>query len=507
MKHAKLSSKSISLGYIYVFLLYAHIQFLTAEGVLFVKKFVLRSLTVSALSLAGSTAFAQENTNKIENQDQKVAINSSNTTGSSIFSQDQIDALKKEMEKKDVTENKVTFAGVVQLNANTSDTQRASSPDFQAAKVRLGANVSGGIASGQIEIQLRGNQQSTQTVTSGTTSEDQGNGQVTLRRAQLNLDVLTLKGGENTYTTTISLGGIRIGGADGNAPDAAWLTTGFGRQDGAYLKEALVFGKTANLEIGFGAFNNILAAKNATFLSTTTTGYGGWGGATIATKQANWGSTSFSQSIGYAGHLAGTYNIDNNQSLALKAYYGTQGNAPSKQNADGDLATANDVSHIEASLVYNHANILGTKGVISGNGVNFWYENESIGKTKNASKNGSGDFNYTSGTDDSQNVSLYGIGVAADSGSYLTGMIQKGDRLTYALAYVMLNSQFGSSATSQDYNANQYTASVGYAVNTFEAAFNVEFDNADTNIFTDSKNNLTTKKNAVKSYLTAYYTF
>ena len=471
------------------------------------KKSVLRSLAVSVLSLAGSTAFAQDNTTN-NNDNKKVALDSSTTTGSSIFTQDQIDALKKEMEKKDATENKVTFSGVVQLNANSSDTQRSSVPDFQASKVRTGVNIAGGIVSGQVEVQINGNQQNTQPVSGTTAGPDSGNGQVTLRRAQLNLDLLTLKGGQNTYTTTFSIGGIRIGGADGNAPDAAWTTSGFGRQDGVYLKEALVFGKAATAEIGFGVFNNILAVSNPAYPSTnnTTSNYTGWGSQSSVTKQANWTSTSFSESIGFAGHVAGTYNIDDNQSLALKVLYGTQGNAPTAQTSAGVLANARDVSHTEASLVYNHAGIFGSKGVISGNGINFWYENENIGKNKTATANTSGDFNYTTGVDDSQTVSVYGLAASGDSANYLTGMLQKGDRLTYAAAYVMMNTNYSNSAVSQSYNINQYTASVGYAVNTFETAFNVEYDNADTVIFNNS-NGVLNKKNAVKSYLTAVYVF
>ena len=313
------------------------------------KKSVLRSLTISALSLAGSTAFAQENKSTVENKEQKVALDAAGTTGGTLFSQDQIDALKKEMEKKDVTENKVTFAGLIQLNANTSDSQRVSTPDLQAGKVRLGVNVSGGIASGQVEVQLRGNQQATQTVTTTgttqTTSGDNGNGAVTLRRAQLNLDVLTVKAGENTFTTTLSLGGIRIGNADATTPDAVWTTTGFGRQDGAYLKEAMAFGKKASVEVGFGAFNNIVAYANPVYPSTgNTTGGYSWSGS-ASTKQANWESTSFSQSIGFAGHLAANVNIDDEQSLALKGFFGTQGNSPTNQDSNGTLTKARDVTH------------------------------------------------------------------------------------------------------------------------------------------------------------------
>lgn len=476
------------------------------------KKSALRCLAISAFAIAGTTAFADEN-KSTENKDNKVALDSSSTTGGTLFSQEQIDFLKKEMQKKDVTENKITFAGIIQLNANLNDSQRSSAPDFNASKVRLGANISGGIVSGQLEIELKGNQASTQNVNSTTqgntttltTANDNGNGQLTIRRAQLNLDVLTIKADQNTFTTTVSLGGIRIGNADATAPDIAMTTNGYGRQDGAYLKQAMVFGKTANVELGVGAFNNIIAAHNKTFPTTGATSSFSWGSETT-TKQANWGSSSFSQSMGVAGHLAATVNFEEDHYLKAKAFLGSQGNSPTDQDPSGNLKTARDVTHTEASLSYNYAAYLGSKGVISGNGVTVWYENDTIGRTKTAAKSGS-DFTYTNtATDDSQNTSLYGLGIAADSSNFLTGMLQKGDFISYALSYGMVNTTFGSKTNSQDYNVSQIAASVGYGVNTFEAALNFDYNTSDTNIYSDT-NGTINKKNATKTYLTMAYSF
>lgn len=479
------------------------------------KRSVIRCMAISALAVAGNSAFAEEN-KSTENKEIKVA-DASNTTGGTLFSQEQIDFLKKEMQKKDVTENKITFAGLVQLNANFNDSQRSSAPDFTASKVHLGVNVSGGIASGQVEVQLAGNKSSTQTVSSTTsggqttqvTSGDNGNGEVTIRRAQLNLDVLTLKADQNVFTTTISLGGIRIGGGDTTAaPDTTWTPTGYGRQDGAYLKQALVFGKSANIELGFGGFNNIIAVTNNPYPSTNNQsgGYTGWGDASTTTKQANWGNNSFSQSMGIAGNIAATVNFEEDHFIKAKAYIGSQGNAPTDQDSNGNLTKAKDVTHIEASLLYNNAAVFGGKGVISGNGVSAWYENENIGRTKTATKSG-GDFNYTNtATDDSQNATLAGLGIAADSSNYLTGMLQKGDFITYAISYAMANVTFGSKTTSQDYNVSQIAASIGYGVNTFETAINFEFDNSDTNVYADT-NGTVNKKSATKTYLTMAYAF
>ena len=479
------------------------------------KKIFLRSITLSTLSLAGNSVFAQENINLEENTEQKTALNSSSTKDSSSISKEQMDAIKKELSKKDETKNTITPFGVVQFNANTSDSQRSNVPDFAASKVRAGLNVSGGIASGQIEVQINGNQPSTQAIAADgkETKGDTGNGSVTIRRAQLNLDVLTLKGSENTYTTTVSLGGIRVGGADATAPDTAWTATGYGRQDGAYLKEAMVFGKTVSVEIGLGAFNNITAVGNPGYNGTSGSGYTGWGNASSASIPANWMSPSLNNTLGYLGNIRGTYHFDEDQSLVGAVYYATQANSPSKQNSSGDITKARDVTHVEASLVYNNKQIFGSGGVISGNGVTLFYENENLGSSQSVTKN-NGNYIYqpitVQGTqtivDDSQNTSVMGITAAADSEKYLTGMIQKGDRLTYAASYIMVNSSFGSTSISQNYNVSQTAASIGYAVNTFETALNIEYDNADTKIFSDS-NGVLNKNNAVKSYITAAYVF
>jgi hypothetical protein len=455
---------------------YNSIHFFNKFKELFMKKFILQSFTVSVLSLVGNNAFAQENI--------------------------------------EIEENNVSFYGVVQFNANTSDSQRPNIPDFSASKLQIGTNIKGGIVSGGIEVQINGNNSSKQAVVlnppakadpnnpeaplppqTGETAGDNGNDSISIRKAQVDLDALIFKAGSNTYTTTVSLGGIRLNGADGTAPDIAWTTQGFARQDGIYLKEAMDFNKQGSFELGIGAFNNIFAFGNAAYPTGGGLGYVGWGNQNAVTIPANWMKPSFNQSIGLAGHIAGSYNFDDNQSLTARAYFGSQSNAPGKQNAFGALQTVRDVTHIEASLLYINSSIFGKDGVISTNGVSVWYENEEIGNNK---KN--------LGVNDSQNTTLIGVGVAADSKNYLTNMLQKDDRLTYALSYASLNSKFGNKLTSVDYILNQVAGSFGYAVNTFETAINVEYDTSDINAFSDSAGTLN-KSDAIKTYLTAAYAF
>ena len=70
----------------------------------------------------------------------------------------------------------------------------------------------------------------------------------------------------------------------------------------------------------------------------------------------------------------------------------------------------------------------------------------------------------------------------------------------------MANVNYSSSSTSQNYNNGQITASVGYAVNSFETAFNFDYRMSNINSYTDSKGILN-QKNATKTYITAAYVF
>jgi hypothetical protein len=398
-----------------------------------VKKIVLRSLAASTIALSGA-------------------------------------AVAQDMDKK------ITTGGNFQLNMNTSDSSRSEAPDFAIDKARVKTKVAGGIASGEVEVDFQ----------NGST--------FSLRRAQLNLDVLTLKSGSNTFTTTLSMGGIRIGGADLTAADITWAPQAYGRQDGAYLKETLAIGKMADIDFGVGLFNNITtyfvdsAAKGINDASNITKGKG--------------------KSLGLAAHVAATVNVDDNQSIGAKFYYGSQEKAITYT---ANAGKARDVSHMEASLVYNHASIFGNKGVLSTNGVSFWYEVDDAKGEMTATKTAT-DSNYTYGTanNDTLKSTLMGFGIAGDTGSYLTGMLQKGDRLTYAVSYAMNKLTDGDTTTDLNYDKKQMAFSVGYAVSSFELAFNFEHVKNNNAIFSDkgkSTNASERKDSMMRSYLTMAYQF
>lgn len=90
-------------------------------------------------------------------------------------------------------------------------------------------------------------------------------------------------------------------------------------------------------------------------------------------------------------------------------------------------------------------------------------------------------------------------------------MLQKGDRLTYSAALAYVDTKFGNSLTATgianpNYTISQYSAQIGYAVNTFETAFNAIYDNSDIEVY-KNQNGIVNKKDALKTYLTAAYKF
>lgn len=428
------------------------------------------------------------------------------------FTPDQLEDLRKELLKKPVTENTIIPYGYLQADIDTSDSQRTNVPDFQGQHAIIGLLVKGGIVSGQVGIDLIGNQtlySAPKTDTQGvTTTSPSWNNTVQLRRAQINIDALKLKDNDNFYTTTISVGGIRVGNAFDTAPDAANAPSGFSRQDGVYVQEKVSLGKTFDLNIGIGLFNTLYGTSPGSSSS-----YSSWGNNAPLTMQNFWLSTSLNPSLAYMGTLNTTYHFDEHRSLNFIAMYGFQNNAPYSTapipgfQTAGNLSEARNVNHGEASLLYQDANVFGDSGVITPSGVSVWYEREQNARTQLVTGNITTGFTYINGpVDDAQVATLYGVGIGADSDKYLTDMLQKKDRLTCSAAYSLVTSALGAPTLQQTYKVNQISGSVGYAVNTFEIAFNMEYSSADTNnIFIDKNGN--PQNTEMKSYITTVYSF
>ena len=475
------------------------------------KKLVLASLSTSVLCLLSHPVFADESSNDngaaIVASSSSVLPSQSHNASAKPLSDDQINYIKNQLSLQDTSKTSIGFYGLLQSNMTAYDTQRSNVPDFAPQHVRLGTKLSGGIASGQVELEWNGNQldsaQSNSNIdpmTGGTLAASQStNNTVVIRQGQLNLDAISIVDGDNTYVTTVSFGGIRVGGAQFIVPDISSVPNNFSRQDGAYIQEKLGIGKNLTLNLGFGAFNTLFVHR------PDSGAYTGWDTSSAAVAPSLWGANSFKTQLAYVGNMSSTYNMSDTQNFQFNLYAGSQKNAPYSMGSGTTVLSRQDVSHIESSLSYNDTDLLGSKGVISGNGIDFFYEREANARAidNTTSLNG-----YL---DNSGVSAIYGAGISADSSPYLSSMLQKDDRLTYAIGFNLVTNNNQNqelqpgNITFQNFRVNQTSASIGYAVSQFEVALNGEYSSSDTNIFKDSDNNAVSKE--FKSYITAAYVF
>ena len=428
-----------------------------------------------------------------------------NPTPSAPFTPDQLDYLNNQYTPKI---SNIFFYGLIQAAANVYDTQRSNAPDFTGQHLRLGTIVDGKTVNAQAEFEFY-----------------DAIGPV-IRQAQINYNAYRKRFGSVNTTTTISVGGIRIGGALSTAPDVANVPSQFSREDGIYLQEKLASEDKYLLTLGFGTFNSLFGNSPDTNL------YNGWGGNQgYLTKNANWGldPNSHNSSLGYVGSVNATYFFDNHRSLTANFYLGSQKNAGTisgiESHEDGTQANVtqtHDVSHMEASVLFNNTNVFGNKGVLSVDGVSFWYEQEEYGhgmfKTPSQVLNSSSVAPETTNTNfASSNATLWGIGLAGDTSPYKAKIFHKGDRITYAAAYTSVdnditkmdpNTGYASSSVYSGfdrYKVSQLSASVGYALNSFETALNIETSNSDHDIFRDGANSDIDVE--YKAYITVGYIF
>ena len=458
---------------------------------------------------------------KDENLKSTLVASSSNLSTTGVdeapapLTKEQIEYIKKELSKKDTSDLTTKFYGFVQLNSNLIDTQRSNVPDAQPKHVRLGTKVKAGIASGQVEVELLGNQAAGGTPkvdpASGVaiTSPSMNNG-VIIRQAQFNLDFINITDGEYTYLTRLSLGGIRLNGALFTTPDIANTPSWYSRQDGAYLIQKIGVGEKLIYEVGFGAFNNI-------FGELPYKKYINWDKGASLAQQSPWMGYSLNSSLGYVGSFKTTYNFDDARKFNLTMFAGSQKDAPSLMNESGQAVNTRDISHVEGSLYYNDKNIFGSKGVLTANGVTFFYEKDAASRSHVVSTNSVGMVN------DAQEADIYSLSIGADSDKFLSDMIQKGDRITYAVSYDLVTNKYDDTSAQSyipvtnpatttpvayqnvDFKVQQFAASIGYAVSKFELGLNAEYSKSDINLFTDSDKNA--KDSEIKSYITAAYIF
>jgi hypothetical protein len=456
----------------------------------------MKKIVISALALIGLSSFQIANAADLEK-----------STGgpNKPFSTDQLDYLNKEFNKH---VSSYTFYGLTQAQMNFADSQRNKPFDFAGQHLRLGVKTDGKLVNGQVELEFVDTENPV------------------IRQAQVNFNIFRTFL-DNVYSvTSLSLGGVRIGGALSTAPDSANVPSQFSRQDGAYLEQSFEARSSFNLTLGLGLFNALFG--NTPDIHR----YMGWGENTgYLTKNSRWGFDSKSPNTNpaFVGSLNSTLNLSEVDFLIASLYAGVQKNAAVAYDTQGNAYQTRDVSHIEGSLVYNNTDFFGTKGIISANGMSVWYEREAYAKGVATTPNST--YANTLSMTDAANAdlmnskssgvaSLLGVGFAGDTSPYLTKIFRKNDRFTYAFAYTnvindvdYLDSDAATSSTTnyyayptfKKYKVYQISTSLGYGIRNFETAINFEYSNSDSEIFTGTGNDKVF--NEYKAYITAAYVF
>lgn len=254
----------------------------------------------------------------------------------------QVNAFADEKSDKDIQKSVVPY-GLIQGYSNLADSQYGSTPDFTLATVRFGVKVSEGITRGQIETQYMGNVADSGAVPASAV----GLNGVLIRRADVGL---ALSSG-----TTISLGRVRLGGADAWGIDATTPPDQFGFIDGASVVQKVALGGKNELALSLGLGNSMGVP-------------GGRDTHTFSRTLKNDRGVILGARASFEGITAAAfYGMEKNQvkqeASAEQAVLGADGN-PIK-NEQGNVTqlvklkkvtTARDASHFEASLGYNRDN-------------------------------------------------------------------------------------------------------------------------------------------------------
>lgn len=396
-------------------------------------------------------------------------------------------------------EERLKVYALIQGNLDAVNTQSDLGPGFEGIHARAGITSKRGIVSGKLEVEFNGNDSYVQkTTTDPVDNKEQRsqstNNSVTLRQAQINLNFSHKDTEDLSWKTVFSAGGIRLGKAAYAAPDIANTPSGFGRQDGFYLEEQiLVKNIDTELRLGGGIFNTLagsIPGSSFTFWNQN-------GGLTVSNP---WLDGAINKDKAYLGRGQIEYHFNRQSKLQWIGYYGMQNNAPyAIDDNNGDISQTRNVSHLETSLAWRNPEVFGRQGLVTANGLGFWYERESNGQTHILQ-----DDSYIPGLlNDATTAQLFGIGVAGDTGLFYGDIFEKSDRLTYGLSYTYVRAVYEDAAYAPNNSAHQVALSFGYGVYSFEAALNVEASSAQEKTFKTEDGNPTHSE--IRSYVTLLY--
>jgi len=418
----------------------------------------------------------------------------------------QVNAFAQEKTDKDIQKTVVPY-GLIQAYSNVADTQYASDPDFTTAVIRFGVKVTEGITRAQLETEYYGNVPETGNITPATV----GLNGVGIRRADLGL---ALSSG-----TTVSLGRVRMGGADAWGVDATAAPEQFGWMDGASVVQRLSLGEKNELSFALGVGNSMgrpSGRDSHTFGRTLKSDRG-----VVVGARAN-----------YQGFVAAAYyGMEKNQvkqeaaaEQAVLASDGTPVGADGKPIGENGtpfgyvklkkVTTARDASHFEGSLGYNQANYA----------FGGWYQSISLSDLRIA-KFVDGKFDTSTiptkddekfGAKPSPKVTDSTVGFGFNTDSSLVGytdVLQKGALLTLGGSYAISMSRDGDSSNDSEEakeDQTQYAIGLGYQASGFALELGQEVLTSKGPNFNDKnfeQGGKRSKENASRTYIVGIYSF
>ncbi|MEN9824674.1 MAG: hypothetical protein RI953_419 [Pseudomonadota bacterium] len=408
----------------------------------------------------------------------------------------QSNAFADEKSDKDIQKSVVPY-GLIQAYSNVADSQYSSAPDFTMAILRFGMKVSEGITRAQFETAVWGNVAETGDVPASAV----GFNGVGIRRADVGL---ALSSG-----TTISLGRIRMGGADAWGVDATAAAEQFGSIDGASIVQKLSLGDKNELSFSLGIGNSM---GNPSGKDTHTFG---------RSLKSDRGVIVGARANVLGGVVATAYyGMEKNQiaqeSAAEQAVLDAEGKPVAGQFVKlKKVITARDASHFEGSLGYNKDNYA----------VGGWYQSVVRSDLKLAtfvdnklttSPITDADAKYGAKVGPKTTSSILGFGFNTDSSLLgYTDVLQKGALLTFGGSVAKLAERDGVSSNDSEEAKNDITQvalGVGYQSGGFALELGNEFQSSTAQSF-NSKNKeqgsaaAPSKTSAYKTYLVGIYSF
>lgn len=412
----------------------------------------------------------------------------------------QVNAFAQEKSEKDIQKSVVPY-GLIQAYSNVADSQYGSSPDFTMAILRFGMKVSEGITRAQFETNVWGNVPAAGEVNAAAV----GLNGVSIRRADVGL---ALSSG-----TSLSLGRVRMGGADAWGVDATAAAEQFGSIDGASVIQKISLGDKNEMSLALGLGNSM-------------------------------GNPSGRDSHTYARSLKNDRGVivgvrGNYQGIVATAYYGMEKNQVQQEvadeqgvvGADGQpfkdangnpvyvklkkVMTARDASHFEGSLGLNRDNWA----------LGGWYQTVVRSDLKQAAfvdgkfktaPIAESDAKFGAKTSPKLTTNIMGFGFNTDSSLLgYTDVLQKGALLTLGGSFAKIWERDADSANDTEEakgDVTQIALGVGYQAGGFALELGQEMQSSTGENFKNknAEQGLTiapTKKAAARTYLVGIYSF